>query len=866
MYLPNKSNNIKMHRHGQVVKENVFEDGVVPLRWVAVAAVVTSLSLVVAALVDRRLPEPLDRSAPADHFIAEIAHEHLVNLTSIGPRVAGSYENEVLAVQILVEAVKSIAAQASPHNRVDYDVFSASGAFSLTFLDGMSNVYRDVQSVAVRARAAGGRSPRARTALLLNCHFDTVPDSPGASDDGAGCAVALETLRALVAAPRPLRHDVIVLLNGAEENILQASHAFVTQHPWAKSVRAFINIEACGAGGREVLFQAGPHDPWIMEVYAGAVPHPFASSLAQELFESGLIPADTDFRIFRDYGDLSGVDLAWSSNGYVYHTRLDTASRVPPAALQRTGDNVLALTLGLLSNERLELATERERQPVFFDVVGAFVIAARAPAAALAVVVTLATLALSLHLSADDAARQLYMSRRAWWRVVLRAARGVALAQLAGVAAALLPALLLHAAGARLAFYASPGLLVPLYALPALCGAWADARYAWRASAPVRGWWEWRAWRDALALWAGVVLAAGALAGLRSAFLPLLWTLPALAALPRCSPAAGAALHAALSALPALQSAYLALGSVDMFVPIMGRAGTAPLPADVMMSLVVSSLTLTTFSWMLPLVAAARKPAPLIYAGALVSALTVALVLLTPLGAAYSAERPQRVMLFHTRRTLHAPEPVVEDFYWLPELDVNTPHSLDAHVGGMREARASSADECARWLYCGAPYFLPVLSLVSRGHRLPAPGPPLAELRVRAELLPHESPDARTLSLELEGPSHVVVILSPAAGAHVPWCSELEGAPQPGPRWGARLTYFVALHHARRPRPWRLRCTVRRAAGAGRAGGAWLQVSAAGHAMFGAGQRHERHARLLAALPASVAATGWGVDLHLLEL
>lgn len=56
----------------------------------------------------------------------------------------------------------------------------------------------------------------------------------GASDDGAGCAVVLETLRALSAARAPLRHDVVALLNGAEENIMQASHAFITQHKYAQ--------------------------------------------------------------------------------------------------------------------------------------------------------------------------------------------------------------------------------------------------------------------------------------------------------------------------------------------------------------------------------------------------------------------------------------------------------------------------------------------------------------------------------------------------------------------------------------------------------------------------------------------------------
>lgn len=78
-------------RHGEVVKENVFEDGVVPLRWLAAALAACGAALGVALLVDARLPAPLGRDAPPDRFIAEIAHEHLVNLTSIGPRVRKSF-------------------------------------------------------------------------------------------------------------------------------------------------------------------------------------------------------------------------------------------------------------------------------------------------------------------------------------------------------------------------------------------------------------------------------------------------------------------------------------------------------------------------------------------------------------------------------------------------------------------------------------------------------------------------------------------------------------------------------------------------------------------------------------------------------
>lgn len=60
-----------------------------------------------------------------------------------------------------------------------------------------------------------------------------------------------------------------------------------------------------------------------------------------------IIPAETDFRVFSEFGDIPGFDFVLLDNGYIYHTKYDSIDSVVPSGVRHGGQTIFELTMEL---------------------------------------------------------------------------------------------------------------------------------------------------------------------------------------------------------------------------------------------------------------------------------------------------------------------------------------------------------------------------------------------------------------------------------------------------------------------------------------------------------------------------------------
>ncbi len=209
----------------------------------------------------------------------------------------------------------------------------------------------------------GGTDTSSSDAVLLAAHYDSVPAGPGDSDDGVGVATVLEIARALKAMPAP-HHSVIFLLDEGEEAGLLGARAFVDSHPWAKDVRAAVNLDARGTSGPSVMFETGGANDWAVRLYAQHAARPATSSIFYTVYKA--LPVDTDFTVFKAAG-YEGLNFAFIGEEVHYHTPLDNSANVTPASVQHQGENALPAVVAFAN---ADLSNIPRRDAVFFDLFG----------------------------------------------------------------------------------------------------------------------------------------------------------------------------------------------------------------------------------------------------------------------------------------------------------------------------------------------------------------------------------------------------------------------------------------------------------------------------------------------------------------
>jgi len=177
---------------------------------------------------------------------------------------------------------------------------------------------------------------RSAPALALMAHHDSVPGSPGAADDTAGVASALEIVRALKTHGTPARDVMVVITDGEELGLLGARTFF--DSPLAAHVGYVINMETRGGGGKAIMFETAAQNGGDIALYRRTAVTPESNALTVFVYQH--LPNDTDFTVAKQHGKV-GLNYAFIGRQFDYHSPSSTPQALDIGSLQHMGQQVL---------------------------------------------------------------------------------------------------------------------------------------------------------------------------------------------------------------------------------------------------------------------------------------------------------------------------------------------------------------------------------------------------------------------------------------------------------------------------------------------------------------------------------------------
>ncbi|HEX4634656.1 MAG TPA: M20/M25/M40 family metallo-hydrolase, partial [Rhizomicrobium sp.] len=312
----------------------------------ALAALAAGIWLLAAYGTSRPMAQGPD--APAGQFSAARADAVLGRLLDgQHPHPAGSAEDAAMRGRILKELA---ALEISGRTSSQMSCFSDK-RFGALSCGTVTNIIADV-------------SPGSGERIILMAHADSVAAGPGAADDASSVATILETIRALKARNQTGGHPIRALFTDGEEAGLLGAAAYLRDPATRAETGAVINMEARGNHGPSYLFQTGPGDARLIDLYAGAVSNTAASSLYAEIYK--VLPNDTDMSPFLAAG-VTGYNFAFIGNGAQYHTPLDRHENLDPRSLQQHGENALGVADAL---RRADLNSLKSGNAIYLDILG----------------------------------------------------------------------------------------------------------------------------------------------------------------------------------------------------------------------------------------------------------------------------------------------------------------------------------------------------------------------------------------------------------------------------------------------------------------------------------------------------------------